>query len=170
VVRVTAENRRIALETAERLAGTLGLDDADGVVSAAGKFYRFLDATHRLVAVVWVDGAPYIFPEGAQDMATIPVAANVDNNTVTFKVLPQDDHGDTTADQLSWSSDDTAGTTGTLAVDDDTDGAVLTLNHVEGTVNVTVSDPSSPGVEDLVFAVTVGAGATSALSGTATVA
>jgi hypothetical protein len=165
---VTAENRRFALAITSDLADHLDLDE-DGVVRVFGRLYRLLEPTRHLIAVVEIDGVTYPIPEGA-DMANIPVAATVDNNTVTFQVLPTDDHGDTTADQLTWTSDDTAGTIGTLAVADNTDSAVLTLNHVEGTVNVTVADPSSPSVENLVFVVTIGAGATASLAGSATVA
>jgi hypothetical protein len=169
VGRVTAEDRRLALQLTVDLVPKLNLgeNDIDGVF---GKLYRLLAPTRRLAGAAWIDGVPYTFPPNGGIMASIPVAATVDNNTVTFVVSPQDDHQDPTADQLTVTSDDTAGVTGTLAVNDDTHGAVLTLNHVEGTVNVTFSDPSAPGVEDLVFAVTVGAGATSQLAGSATVA
>lgn len=166
---MTAENRRYALGVAADLAGDLDLN-MGGIIAAAGRFYQFLEPTRRLLAVVLIDGAPIPITQGA-DMATIPVAATVDNTTITFVVQPEDDHNDPTADQLTWTSDATDSTLGTLAVNDDTHGAVFTLAspQVEGSVNITVADPSAPTVEDAVFAVTIGAGATSQLNASATV-
>jgi hypothetical protein len=170
---VTAENRARALELARGDPDeAVTLEDAQVMVNVAEVFRKYLDGTTvRLAWTVTVDGAAVpltISPGGT--MPTIAVAATDDNSTVTFVVDPQDDHQQDTADQLTVTSDDTAGTVGTLAVNPDTHGAVLTLNHVEGVVNVTFADPSAPTVEDLVFTVTVGPGATQALSGNATVA
>lgn len=168
---MTAENRRYALGIAADpgLVEELGLDET-GIVRLFGVFYRLIEPTRRLSAVVWIDGAPYTIPEGA-DMSNIAVNATVDNTAITFTVNPEDDHGDPTADQLTWTSDAADSSLGTLAVADDTHSAVFTLAQpqVEGSVNITVADPSAPGVENLVFNVTVGAGATSQLAGSATV-
>jgi hypothetical protein len=170
---VTAENRARALELARGDPDeAVTLEDAQVMVKVAEVFRKYLDGTTvRLAWTVTVDGAAVpltISPGGT--MPTIAVAATVDNNTVTFAVTPTDDHNDPTGDTLTVTSDDAAGAVGTLVVNDDTHGGVVTLAHAEGSFNVTFADPAAPTVEDLVFAVTVGAGATSALSGTATVA
>jgi len=169
---VTAENRILALNLARgNPDDPVTVADAQIMVQVAEVFRRYLDGTTvRLAFTVAVDGETVPTTLTGGNMPTIAVAATDDNNTVTFTVSPQDDHQNDTADQLTVTSDDTAGTVGTLAVNEDTHGAVLTLNHVEGVVNVTFADPSAPAVEDLVFTVTVGAGQTAALSGSATVA
>lgn len=170
---MTAENRLQGLQFAlAHGPETITPAEAPDMIKVAELYRLYLDGTTvRLVFTVMIDGVivPFTTLPGGT-MPTIAVAATVDDNTVTFAVNPQDDHQDSTADQLTAVSDDTSGTVGTFAAAADTHGGVLTLNHVEGTVNVTFSDPSAPAVEALVFAVTVGAGATSALSGTATVA
>ena len=170
---MTAENRIRGLEFAlAHGPETITTVEAPDVVEVAELYRKYLDGTTvRFAWTVAIDGViiPLTTPSGGT-MPTIAVAATDDNTTVTFTVAPQDDHQQDTADQLTVTSDDTAGTVGTLVVNDDTHGGVLTLTHVEGVVNVTFSDPSAPTVEDLVFTVTVGPGATQALSGTATVA
>ena len=166
---MTAENRRYALGVAADLADHLDLDE-NGIARVFAMCYRLLEPTRRLLAVVLIDGAPYPITQG-ENMATIPVAATVDNTTITFVVSPEDDHNDPTADQLTWTSDAADGSLGTLTVNDDTHGAVFTLAQpqVEGSLNITVADPSAPNVEDAVFAITIGPGPTSQLQASATV-
>jgi hypothetical protein len=172
---VTTENRVIAVHLARGNSDEpLDVEAAQELVKAADVVRAFLDGTTvRLDWTVTIDGSPVptpILPGGK--MPTIAVAANVDDTTITFTVGPKDDHGNDTADLLTVTSDQADSTLGTLVVADDTHGAVFTLAQpqVEGSFNVTVADPSAPTVEDLVFAVTIGAGKTSALSGSATVA
>jgi len=106
-----------------------------------------------------------------QPGGTMPqdVAATVDNTTVTLVASPQDDHGDQTPDQLTWTNDDTASAVATWELSADTDTYTGTLTHTEGTVNITVTDPSSPALAPTVVTLTVGAGATSQINVTATV-
>jgi hypothetical protein len=169
------DDRTLALQFAIQLAPEVTQpSQAPQVVEAAEDFYRFLTATARLAATVTVDritvGPFAALTRNGAHMPTIAVAATDDNTTITFTVQPEDDHQQPTADTLTVTTDDTAATIGTLTVNADTHGAVVTLNNVEGSFNVTFADPSSPSVEDLVFAVTVGAGATAALAGSAVVA
>jgi hypothetical protein len=172
---VTADARQYALETAVKLAPEVtSPSQAPQVVTAAEQFYAYLTAAVQLSATVSIDRitiGPFTNTRrNGVPVPTIAVAATDDNTTITFAVAPQDDHLQPTADQLTVTTDDTNATMGTLVVNPDTHGAVVTLKNVEGTFNVTFADPEAPSVEDLVFAVTIGAGATAALSGTATVA
>jgi hypothetical protein len=174
MVGVVADDRTLALDFALKLVPDVtSLHQAPEVVSVAEEFYTFLTATVRLAVTVTIDRiavGPFSLTRNGAHMPTIAVAATDDNTTITFAVDTEDDHQQPTADQLTVTTDDTAATVGTLTVNPDTHGAVVTLNHVEGSFNVTFADPSAPGVEDLVFAVNIGAGATAALTGTATVA
>ena len=169
---MTAENRVRSIEYAlSKAPAIVTMEEAPGVVAVAELYRKYLDGTTvRYDYSVAIDGVniPLVILPGGK-VPTIAVAATDDNNTITFTVATQDDHQQPTADQLTVTSDDTAGAVGTLVVNDDTHGGVLTLTHAEGTVNVTFSDPSAPGVEDLVFNVVVGPGQTAALSGSAVV-
>ena len=106
-----------------------------------------------------------------QPGGTMPqdVAATVDNTTVTLVASPQDDHGDPTPDQLTWSNDDTASAFATWVLSADTDTYTGTLTHAEGVVNITVTDPTAPALAPTVVTLTIGPGATSQINVTATV-
>ena len=98
------------------------------------------------------------------------VSATVDNTTVTLVAKPEDDHGDPTPDTLAWTNDDTAAAVAAWSFCADAHTYTGTLAHTaEGTVTVTVSDPSASGVAPAEVVLTVGPGATSKLAVTATV-
>jgi hypothetical protein len=99
----------------------------------------------------------------------VSIAANVDNNTVIITVLPEDDHGDATPDQLTWANDDTAAVVADWAADATTHVYTGTLKHAEGTVNITVTDSSSAALAPLEIQLVVGPGATSQLVATSVV-
>jgi hypothetical protein len=99
----------------------------------------------------------------------VSIAATVDNNTVIITVLPEDDHGDATPDQLTWANDDTASAVAAWAVDATTHVYTGTLTHAEGTVNITATDPSASGLAPFEAQLVVGPGGTSQLVGTAVV-
>ena len=89
------------------------------------------------------------------------------DDTATIAVAAEDDHGDPTADQLTWSASD-GGSVATLTVDPSTASATL-APVAEGHVDVTVSDPAAPDLQAFVASFDVGAGPTSQLVGTVTV-
>lgn len=133
-------------------------------------------ATSSLAVTAAIDGTPAVthsHPAGGTTMAQV-VNATVDNNTVTLVVATEDDHGNATADAVEWSNDDAAGAVGTYAVSDDTKTLTVTLAQAEGTVNVTVTDPTSQGADGSPLSgevqIVVGPGATEQLQVAATVA
>lgn len=89
------------------------------------------------------------------------------DDTASVSVNPEDDHGDATADQLSWSASDN-GAVVTLTVDPSTKSATV-VPVAEGHVDVTVNDPSAPNLAAFVASFDVGPGPTSQLVGTVTV-
>lgn len=89
------------------------------------------------------------------------------DDTASISVMPEDDHGDATADQLSWSASD-GGAVATLTVDPSTQSATL-VPVAEGHVDVSVSDPSAPSLAAFVASFDVGPGPTSQIVGTVTV-
>jgi hypothetical protein len=100
----------------------------------------------------------------SMDGAAMATNMTVDD-TITLTVKTEDDHGDPTSDAIVFASDDN-GTVITWT----TDGLVSTGKPVaEGTVNVSISDPSAPSLAPTAVAITVGAGATSQISVDATV-
>jgi hypothetical protein len=109
---------------------------------------------------------------------TMSTAMTVDQ-TATIVVLPEDDHGDATPDQLAWAQDDggtpgaapVAGTIASVTISADTHTAtVVPVNPGgEGTVTVTASDPSSPALTPASVQLVVGPGETSQLVTTVTV-
>jgi hypothetical protein len=176
---VTAENAALALDYACRLAPLcFDRDDrfaeiVEQTVKAAGKFYQLLEgpnATARLVITAEVDGAPValITPPGG----TMPQLVNAtdDNNTVTLTAAEADDHNQPTSDQLVWTNDDTASAVATWELSADTKTYTGTLTHTEGTVNITITDPSAPNLSPTVVQLVVGAGATSQINVSAVVA
>jgi hypothetical protein len=133
-------------------------------------------ATSSLAVTAAIDGTPAVthsHPAGGIPMAQV-VNATVDNTTVTLVVATEDDHGNATADSVQWGNDDAAGAVGTYAVSDDTKTLTITLAQAEGTVNVTVTDPTSTGADGNPLSgdvqVVVGPGATEQLQVAATVA
>lgn len=94
--------------------------------------------------------------------ATVPDGGNMStemtmDDTVTLAPKPKDDHGDPTSDQVTFAADDN----GTV-LSWSTVGNVSTGTPVgEGTVNVTVTDPTAPQLRPTVITIDVGAGPTS---------
>ena len=144
------------------------------------------DEPHRLIAyadrlVPWIAGtitARIVLTAAVIDGITVnqsggtmpqDVAATVDNTTVTLVASPEDDHGDPTPDQLTWSTDDAASAFATWVLSADTDTYTGTLTHTEGVVNITVTDPTAPSLAPTVVTLTIGPGATSQINVTATV-
>jgi len=90
------------------------------------------------------------------------------DDTADIVISTTDDHGDPTADQLSWVASD-GGANLTLTVSDDTQSAHV-APVAEGTgITVTVTDPSAPGAPAFVASFDIGPGPTSQLVGTVTV-
>lgn len=148
-------------------------DDARDVVEVAERFYRFLErfsaaaGTARLVVTAKVDGAPVTLKPNPGGSMTQIVNATVDNTTVTLTIASEDDHGNPTSDALTITNDDTAN-----AVADwvQSPGSYVgTLKQVEGTVNISITDPSVPSLAATDVQLVVGAGATSQVQVTATV-
>ncbi len=169
---MTADSRVAALTFAlEHAPGPVTTETAPDVVQVADLFRRFLDATAtRLLITAAVDGIPVpLTPPGGTTMPQI-VNATVDNTTVTLAALPEDDHNNPTPDQLAWANDDTAAAVADWALSADTKTYTGTLKATEGTVNITVTDPSAPGLSPAVVQLVVGPGATSQIQVTATVA
>lgn len=147
------------------------LAEAPDVVAVAELYRKYLDGnTVRLMVAAQVDGAgvPMITPPGG-NMPQI-VNATVDNNTVTLVAAPEDDHNNPTGDSLAWANDDTAAVVADWVLSGDTRTYTGTLKHVEGTVNITLTDPSAPQIGDTQVQLVVGPGATSQVQVTATVA
>jgi hypothetical protein len=126
----------------------------------------FIDGTAAIAVAAAVDGNPVPLLISGETMSQT-VNATVDNNTVTLVAASEDDHNNPTSDQLTWTNDDTSGTVGTYA--DNGDTYTVTLAHAEGTVNITVDDPSAPDLSPTVVQLVVGPGATSQINVTATV-
>ena len=125
--------------------------------------------TTRIVLTAETDGiAVTVNPPSGGEMAQT-VAATVDNTTVTLVAQPEDDHNDPTPDLLTWTNDDTASAVAAWVLSADTHTYTGTLTHAEGTVNITVTDPTVPSLAPTVVTLTVGPGATSQVNVTATV-
>lgn len=162
----------MAVQIGPHLAGPSG-PTGPSVVGVAGEFFRFLAETGKLAATISIDRTtvgPFANLTRNGVTVAIAVAATVDNNTVTIQVLPEDDHGDVTPDQLSWTNDDTASAFATFSLSADTHTGTFTLTHAEGTINVTIADPSESGLAPAEVQIVIGPGATSQLAATATVA
>lgn len=82
------------------------------------------------------------------------------DDTYTITCNPEDDHGDATPDQITYTGDD-GGAVVTLAPSADTHSCVATP-VAEGTSNVTVADPSSS-LAPVTVTLNVGPGPTSQL-------
>ena len=167
-------NHYRALDCPEQrdLALTLALEHPDPALSwrvQASAYYAWLlsrvTTQFRVSVEVSRAGktiATHYPPAEEQFMTAITV-----DDTATIGVAPEDDHGDATADQLTWSASD-GGAVATLTVDPSTQSATL-APVAEGHVDVTVSDPSAPNLAPFVASFDVGAGPTSQLVGTVTV-
>ncbi len=133
----------------------------------ADQFLPWLGApeTTRMTATLTIPGTAFAVTTDGGHMTT---TATVDNTQVVVAISTQDDKGNATADQLTWTTDDD-GALITPSVSDDTKTFTGTFLGVEGTVNITASDPSAPNVASFVATVVIGAGATSQLAGTVTV-
>jgi hypothetical protein len=171
---VTDDNAALALNFAVQLAPeVVSFREARDVVKVAELFYQFLGhpaVTARLVIAVEIDRVavtPITQPGGT--MAQI-VNATVDNTTVTLTVLSEDDHGDVTSDTLTIVNDDTAAAVADWVLSADTHTYTGTLKAVEGTVNITITDPAAPALAPAEVQLVVGPGATSQINVTAAVA
>lgn len=168
---MTAENRIRGLEFAlAHGPETITSVEAPDVIQVAELYRLYLDGTTvRLAVTAAVDGAavPLTTPPGG----TMPqiVNATVDNTTVTLAALPEDDHNNPTSDSLAWANDDTANAVANWVLSDDTKTYTGTLTQAEGTVNITVTDPSAPALSPTEVQLVVGPGATSQVQVTATV-
>lgn len=90
------------------------------------------------------------------------------DDTATIEIKPEDDHGDVTADQITWTFSDN-GTVFSTSTSADTHTVTLTP-VAEGTgVTVTATDPSSPDLAAFTATFDVGPGPTSQLVGAVTV-
>jgi hypothetical protein len=122
-------------------------------------------ATSITATVTVTDQHGRVITQFTSQGGTMATAITMDD-TLTVAAMPEDDHGDVTADQLSWSGSD-AGAVLTLAVSADTQSVTATP-VAEGSSTITVSDPSASGVTGTLD-VTVGPGATSQIVLTPTV-
>jgi hypothetical protein len=139
----------------------------------AGQVQAYVDdvsdtGTARLTATMTVN-----FAAGASEVTTstgdhMSTSMTVDNTSVSVVVLPEDDHGDTTPDQLVWSSDDPNGAVLTPSISADTH-TWTGVPVAEGTVNLSAVDPTAPDLAPFTAQIVVEAGATSQLAGTVTV-
>jgi hypothetical protein len=146
-------------------------DDPHRLIAYADRLVPWIagTATTRLVLTAAViDGIAVTVNQPGGTMAQT-VAATVDNTTVTLVASPQDDHNDPTPDLLTWTNDDTASAVAAWVLSADTDTYTGTLTHAEGTVNITITDPTAPALSPTVVTLTVGPGATSQINVTATV-
>lgn len=170
---VTDDNAAIALGFAVQLAPDVVTSaEAPDVVKVARLLWEFLEHpadAARLVVIAEIDGAavPITHPGGT--MAQV-VNATVDNNTVTLTVLSEDDHNNPTSDTLTITNDDTAAVVADWVLSADTHTYTGTLKHVEGTVNISITDPAAPALAATDVQLVVGPGATSQVNVTAAVA
>ena len=142
------------------------------LIAYAGRLVPWIagKVTTGIILTASADGiAVAVTPPSGGTMAQT-VAATVDNTTVTLVAQPEDDHNDPTPDLLTWTNDDTASAVAAWVLSPDTHTYTGTLNHVEGTVNITVTDPTVPSLAPTEVTLTVGPGATSQINVTATVA
>lgn len=145
--------------------------DGSAPPTAVAQFYQELRAlvVPRFTASLTING-PHgpimsVTTEG-ESMAT-SAQMTVDNTNAVITLLPEDDHGDVTPDQVTWTfSDNGAVVTPTVSADTHT---VTLVPVAEGTVTITGTDPSSPTLSPTVFTLDVTAGATSQLVGNITV-
>ena len=138
------------------------------LIQYAGKLVSWISAppTARMVVTLTIPGTGITLT--STDGGTMSTPATVDNTEVVIVIATEDDKNNPTADQLTWSSDDN-GTLLAPSISADTKTWTGTIQGVEGTVNVTASDPSAPNVASFVAQIVIGAGATSQLAGTVTV-
>lgn len=139
----------------------------DALTAYARQLIGWIAGTDRLALIAVIDSGPATELGGTMPQT---VSATVDNTTVTLKAQPEDDHGNPTPDQLTWANDDTASAVATWAASADTKTYTGTLTHAEGTVNITVTDPSAPSLAPAQIQLVVGPGAASQINVTATVA
>jgi hypothetical protein len=121
----------------------------------------------RLDVTVTIDGALIAHSSNGGDMAFTAVAGV--NTTFTVTVTPKDAQDNTTADAISFSTDDPSGAILTPSVS--ADGYTWTgmLTGTLGTVNLTATDPAVPSVAAYTAQLIVQAGPTTHLVGTVTV-
>lgn len=146
----------------ERTAATELMQHADELVP-----YILAPPTVRMVATVTIQDTDF---SATTDGGSMTTPATADQTSVTIVIATQDDHGNPTADQLVWTSDDPNALLVTPVISADTKTYTGTFTHTEGTVNITATDPTAPAVAAFTAQVVIGAGATSQLAGTVTVA
>lgn len=122
----------------------------------------------QIAVLAFIDDSEVIMttPPGG----TMPQVVNAtdDNTTVVLTATGQDDHNQPTSDQLTFANDDTSATPVASWVQSG-NTYTGTLNHIEGTVNVTITDPTVPSLAPTVVQVVVGPGETTQVNVTATV-
>jgi len=167
------EMRELRIAAASLANETLAVGTAGPVMPSTAAFWqdfwlgRILapQTTSITVTVTVTDQHGRVITQFTSPGGTMATAITMDD-TLTVAAMPEDDHGDVTADQLSWSGSD-AGAVLTLAVSTDT-RSVTATPVAEGSSTITVSDPSASGVTGTLD-VTVGPGATSQIVLTPTV-
>lgn len=162
-----AELRARALESATAALGE-GQPPTQ-YLGYANIFYAWIaePATVKLRTTVQVFRKNKLTASYETEGGTFMTALTIDD-TVTISIKPEDDHGDETADTITWEFSDN-GSVFTQAVAADTHSVTLTP-IAEGTgVTVTATDPSSPNLAAFTASFDVGPGATSQLVGNVTV-
>ena len=140
------------------------------IITEAEKIVPWINAANvasQLIGKVIVNDQDGKSQTTTTEGAHVSTAMTVDDVNVVIQVNPEDDHNDATPDQLVWTADD-SGAILQPSISADTHtwtGVPL----VEGTVNVSASDPSSPDLAPFTAQIVVGAGTTSQLVGTVTV-
>lgn len=125
--------------------------------------------TARMIVTLIIPGTSTSFTASTTGGIMADFNATVDNTTVTITVATKDDQNNPTSDAIVFTADDNGAL---LTPSVDATGKVWTgtLTKVEGTVNVTASDPTAPAVGAFVATIVIGAGATSQLTGTVDIA
>ncbi len=167
-------NKQVALASASILFAGHGDDKKfldDFVLTTAAEMTLWLasSSTARLAVNLMVTAANGTQPVRISNSngGRMSTAMTVDDANVMITVQPEDDHGDATADMLTWTADDNGSLlTATLSADTHTWTGVPVA---EGTVTITVSDPSAPNLAPFTAEIVIGPGATSQLVGSVVV-
>jgi hypothetical protein len=161
------EERQAALEAAITALGTT--QPIDQYLLYADAFFAWIvrpeTVAFQVVVRIYTKGklsATYETGGG-----TFMTAMTMDD-TATVAITPEDDHGDVTADAITWTFSDN-GTVFSTAIAADTHSVTLTPIAEGSAVSVTATDPTSPSLAAFSATFDVGPGATSQLVGAVTV-
>lgn len=162
------EVRSAALAAAaEALSGT---EPATGVLTAyAADLIPWINtpATVRLDVTLAIPGTfTRLRSSNGGEMAT---SAAVTDTSVVITATCMDAQGNPTGEDISWSTDDAAGSILTPSVSADTGTWTGAITGATGTVNVTANAASTPGVPPFLAQIVVGPGPTVSIEGTVTV-